>query len=70
MTTQTAPTSAMRAAMALIDSGSCVWCESAPAAATSYLCAGCSGQDTEGMLAKPFEAPRLRRSAHRLTAAS
>jgi hypothetical protein len=43
--------------MTLIDSGSCIWCESAPAAATSYLCAECSGHDAEGMLAKPFEAP-------------
>jgi hypothetical protein len=58
MSMQTAPnTSAMRAAMNLIDSGSCVWCESAPATATSYLCAECSGNDAEGMLAKPFEAP-------------
>lgn len=56
MKTQMAPTSAMRSAMALLDSGSCVWCESAPAAATSYLCAGCSAQDTEGMFAKPYEA--------------
>jgi hypothetical protein len=47
----------MRAAFNLIDSGSCVWCESAPATATSYLCAECSGNDAEGMLAKPFEAP-------------
>jgi hypothetical protein len=58
MSMQTAPnTSAMRAAMTLIDSGSCVWCESAPATATSYLCDECSSADSEGMLAKPFEAP-------------
>jgi hypothetical protein len=53
----------MRAAMLLIDSGGCVWCESAPATTTSYLCSECSGQDTEGLLAKPFEAPAC--SAHR-----
>lgn len=51
------PSSTMRAAMALIDSGSCIWCESAPATATSYLCSECSGHDAERMLAKPFEAP-------------
>ena len=49
--------------MALIDSGSCVWCESAPATATSYLCSECGGQDSEGLLAKPFEAPAC--STHR-----
>ena len=57
MITQMAPTSALRAAMALIDSGSCVWCESAPATTTSYLCTDCSGADGEGLFAKPFEAP-------------
>ena len=63
MIMQTAPTSAMRLAMLLIDSGSCVWCESAPASTTSYLCSECSGQDTEGLLAKPFAAPAC--STHR-----
>ena len=63
MITQTAPTSAMRAAMLLIDSGACVWCESAPATTTSYLCSDCGGQDSEGLLAKPFEAPAC--STHR-----
>jgi len=63
MITQTAPTSALSAAMALIYSGSCVWCESAPATTPSYLCSDCSGQDSEGLLAKPFEAPAC--STHR-----
>jgi hypothetical protein len=63
MITQTAPTSALSAAMALIDSGCCVWCESAPATTTSYLCSDCGGQDSEGLLAKPFEAPAC--STHR-----
>ena len=49
--------------MALIDSGCCAWCESAPATTTSYLCSECSGQDTEGLLAKPFAAPAC--STHR-----
>ena len=49
--------------MLLIDSGSCVWCESAPATTTSYLCSDCGGQDSEGLLAKPFEAPAC--STHR-----
>ena len=42
--------------MLLIDSGSYVWCESAPATTASYVCSDCSGQDTERLLAKPFEA--------------
>jgi hypothetical protein len=48
-----APRSTMREAIDLIDAGACVWCESAPAAAESYLCRGCSQSDPGGVLAKP-----------------
>ncbi|MDX6495948.1 MAG: hypothetical protein QOE17_1934 [Gaiellales bacterium] len=44
----------MRAAIASLDSGCCVWCEHAPAAATSYLCATCRTQDVDGLLRKPI----------------
>ncbi len=43
----------MRAALDLLDSGVCVWCESAPAALTSYLCDSCRTQDPDGMMRKP-----------------
>lgn len=40
-------------AIASIDSGHCVWCRHAPAAATSYLCETCRTQDVDGLLRKP-----------------
>ena len=40
-------------AIAALDSGGCVWCEQAPAAATSYLCETCRTQDFDGLLRKP-----------------
>lgn len=40
-------------AIASLDSGCCVWCEQAPAAATSYLCETCRTQDVDGFLRKP-----------------
>jgi hypothetical protein len=43
----------MREAINLIDSGACIWCESAPAAAESYLCRDCSQSDPGGVLARP-----------------
>ena len=48
-----APRSTMREAIDLIDSGGCIWCESAPAAAESYLCRDCSQSDPGGVLARP-----------------
>ena len=43
----------MQKAIASLDSGCCVWCEQAPAAATSYLCVTCRTQDVDGLLLKP-----------------
>jgi hypothetical protein len=43
----------LREAIASLDSGCCVWCEQAPAAATSYLCGTCRPQDVDGLLRKP-----------------
>jgi hypothetical protein len=43
----------MHDAIASLDSGCCVWCEQAPAAATSYLCGTCRTQDVDGLLRKP-----------------
>ena len=40
-------------AIAALDSGGCVWCEQAPAAATSYLCETCRTQDVDGLLRRP-----------------
>jgi hypothetical protein len=40
-------------AIASLDSGCCVWCERAAAAATSYLCETCRTQDVDGLLRKP-----------------
>jgi hypothetical protein len=40
-------------AIASLDSGCCVWCERAPAAATSYLCGTCRTEDVDGLLRKP-----------------
>jgi hypothetical protein len=40
-------------AIASLDSGCCVWCELAPAAATSHLCETCRTQDIDGLLRKP-----------------
>jgi hypothetical protein len=43
----------MQKAIASLDSGCCVWCAQAPAAATSYLCGTCRTQDVDGLLRKP-----------------
>ena len=40
-------------AIAALESGRCVWCEQAPAAATSYLCETCRTQDVDGLLRRP-----------------
>jgi hypothetical protein len=38
-------------AMRLLDSGCCIWCESAPASQGSHLCWSCRADDPEGVLA-------------------
>jgi len=38
-------------ARALAESGRCIWCETAPAAPSSYLCTDCSRSDPDGVLA-------------------
>ena len=38
----------MQKAIASLDSGCCVWCAQAPAAATSYLCGTCRTQVLSG----------------------
>jgi hypothetical protein len=44
----------MRAALDLLDRGVCVWCETAPAGLTSYLCDSCRTQDPDGVMQKPL----------------
>jgi hypothetical protein len=39
-------------ARTLIVEGRCVWCESAPVTATSYLCSDCARVDADGVLAR------------------
>ena len=53
-------TNPMREALDLLDSGVCVWCESKPAALTSYLCDSCRTQDPEGVMRKPFQPAEVR----------
>ena len=50
----------MRAALDLLDQGVCVWCETAPAATTSYLCESCRTQDPEGVMRKPLHPAAVR----------
>jgi hypothetical protein len=44
-------TTPFREAVGLIESGLCVWCESAPASEGSHLCRSCRVQDPDGVLA-------------------
>jgi len=44
--------SPLQQARALMESGRCVWCESAPATAASYLCRDCVREDPDGLLAR------------------
>lgn len=39
----------------LLESGLCVWCESAPASDGSHLCRSCRADDPDGVLAPPTE---------------
>ncbi|HSD01780.1 MAG TPA: hypothetical protein VLB81_05390 [Gaiellales bacterium] len=37
----------------LLESGLCIWCESAPASEGSHLCRSCRAADPDGVLAPP-----------------
>jgi hypothetical protein len=41
----------IREAMLLLESGLCIWCESAPASEGSHLCRSCRVDDPDGVLA-------------------
>lgn len=44
-------TTPFQEAMRLLESGRCIWCESAPASEGSHLCRSCRVDDPEGVLA-------------------
>jgi len=44
-------TTPFREAMRLVESGLCIWCESAPVSEGSHLCRSCRVDDPDGVLA-------------------
>jgi hypothetical protein len=51
--TKSAPSISPLQAEALLSGDVCIWCESAPKAATSHLCGACLAQDPDGALRRP-----------------
>jgi len=48
-------TSPFHEATLLLESGLCIWCESAPSSEGSHLCRSCQADDPDGVLAPPAE---------------
>jgi len=48
-------TSPFHEATLLLESGLCIWCESAPASEGSHVCRSCRADDPDGVLAPPAE---------------